>query len=551
MNNNLLQPKYGLTASNSMVFGLSTGTVSAQLLSTIRQEANVKAAFPNYHMTLMGTPNDAYVGQQWNLQSLKLVGSVQSAWDVTHGSSSIVVGVIDSGIDSANPDLTGKIDSMADCSTGTCTTVSSMTDSLTEPHGTHVSGLIGAATNNGQGIASTGFDTKVMMVKVADAGGQIMISNVINGIKWAADHGAKVINMSLGQLADNLDANAISQINDAISYAWGKGIVLVASAGNCGGNTNGDNSCALTDAQGNPTGQFLINKKVYPAASPNVISVAAITRDGTLASYSEHNDSTDSSIGNWIDVVAPGGLCSSQNDAQNCILSTFYSTQGDYGYMAGTSMASPQVAGIAALLFAVNPHLTNSQIKEMIDSTADKTVASGASVNGEVNALSAVNAAGAAVTPGEPTVTPGGPSPTINDTPTPTETISTTPEATPSPTIFSTPTPSPYPTVPPKLPHTFPSPFPSGPYCPATTNCSHKEVGDANCDGVVDNSDFKLWWEEFDTMPPATPANQNANFACVEGNKNSYFADLVSFEIWRRNTISGLTSTASGNNTNQ
>lgn len=551
MNNNQLQPKYGLTASNSMVFGLSTGTVSAQLLTTIRQQSNVKAVFPNYHMTLMGTPNDTYVGQQWNLQSLKLVGSAQSAWDVTHGSSSIVVGVIDSGIDSANPDLAGKIDSMADCSTGTCTTVSSMTDSLTEPHGTHVSGLIGAVTNNGQGIASSGFDTKVMMVKVADAGGQIMISNVINGIKWAADHGAKVINMSLGQLADNLDANAISQINDAVSYAWGKGIVLVASAGNCGGNTNGDNSCALTDAQGNPTGQFLINKKVYPAASPNVISVAAITRDGTLAPYSEHNDATDSSIGNWIDVVAPGGLCSSQNDAQNCILSTFYSTQGDYGYMAGTSMASPQVAGIAALLFAVNPHLTNAQIKGMIESTADKSIASGASVNGEPNALSAVNAASAAVTPGAPTVTPGGDTPTPSltnaaDTPTPTPVV---PNVTPS--VTPTPSPSPYPTVPPKLPHTYPSPMPSGPYCPAITNCSHKEVGDANCDGVVDESDFKLWWEEFDTIPPASPANQNANFACVEGNKSSYFADLVSFEIWRRNSISGLMSTAPGNNSNQ
>ncbi len=555
--NSNLTPEYGLTAENSMVYTVRDGNISGTVES-IGKNARVSKVFPNYHMSLLTIPNDTYIAAtpeagkpklQWNMFNLKLADSGKSAWDVSKGASSIVVAAIDSGVDSSHPDLTGKFSSLVDCVSG-CREVTTMTDSLTAPHGTHVSGLVAASTNNSVGIAGSGYDTRIMMVKVMNTNGDILLSDVINGVKWAADHGARVINMSLGQIEENLDASAISSLGDATSYAWSKGALVVAAAGNCGGNTDGNKSCAVVDAQGTVV-KYVSNSKSYPGASPNVLAVAALTPDNNIASYSEINDASNSKIGNWISVAAPGGNCSGTNDAYNCILSTIYTSGGDkYGYMSGTSQASPQVAGIAALMLALNPNMTNAEVKSKIETTANKSIGGTATINGMVDALAAVSA----VTPlatATPSPTPTGsnvtPSPTgavtpilsltptgIESTPTatPISTPSATPISTPSATII--PSPTLFPTQAPKLPKTAPVPFPPGPYCPSILGCPKKEIGDANCDGFIDKADYKILLEQFDTMVSPDPANLNANFSCREDQPNTYFVDLVDFEIWRR-----------------
>ncbi len=122
----------------------------------------------------------------------------------------------------------------------------------------------------------------------------------------------------------------------------------------------------------------------------------------------------------------------------------------------------------------------------------------------------------------------------IESTPTatPISTPSATPISTPSATII--PSPTLFPTQAPKLPKTAPVPFPPGPYCPSILGCPKKEIGDANCDGFIDKADYKILLEQFDTMVSPDPANLNANFSCREDQPNTYFVDLVDFEIWRR-----------------
>lgn len=554
-----LEIKNSIYASNAMVFSVASGDVKTAI-KELSQNSDVASVFPNYRLHLMSVPNDTAAGsgigssQQWNLYKLKAIDTVGSAWDVTHGSANVVVAVVDTGIDSTHEDFAGKIDSLVDCSGGSCTTVSSMTDGHPAGHGTHVAGLIGAATNNSKGIASAGFNAKLMVIKVIDAQGNAETDNFINAITWAADHGAEVINTSFGVVADGLTQSAVDEYNNVVNYAWGKGAVIVAAAGNCRGNTTGRQVCAIRQENGTITG-YAQNSKLYPAASPNVISVAATTTGDTIASYSEQNDASNANIGNWISVAAPGGdgLCS--DSTKTCIFSTIPGNQ--YFWESGTSMASPQVAGVAALVFAANSGLDNHDVKGIIESSANHSIAPGATKFGLVNALAAVQAAGGTTTPSNtPTPTPNGstatgsPNPSFTPTVTPTgivsATITLTPTITPTagpsatPTITPTPTVTPYPTIPPRLPKTLPDPYPSAPYCPVITNCTRKTTGDANCDSAVNEADFKLWLQQYDTMVSYLPENQSANFQCVEGNTQTYFVDLLDFEVWRKNTAAGL-----------
>jgi thermitase len=543
-----VKPAYGLNAGNSVVYAVTEGKLK-ETLENVRQNPNVFAVFPNYKMHLLGLTNDPSIiatpeaGKprlQWNMFNIKAAGDGKTAWDVTTGSSNVVVAIIDSGVDSAHPDLTGKFSSLVDC-VESCKEILSMTDNAAVPHGTHVAGIVAAATNNSVGIAGVGYNTKIMMIKVMNASGEMTISNVINGIKWAADHNAKVINMSLGQYEENLDKEAIDAMNEAVNYAWGKGAVVVAAAGNCGSSTNGREDCAIVDAEGNTIG-YVNNSKSYPGALQNVISVAALKVDNTLPAYSQRNDAGNQKIGNWITIAAPGGNCASQADSYNCILSTFYSQSGKYGYMAGTSQATPHVAGVAALIFAANSQLSNSQVRSILETTGDKSIAAGATNNGALDAFAAVSKASENISPtpsgGQPSPTPTGSS--VTPTATPALSPSATPISTPSATLVPvTPSPTLFPTASPRLPKTPPDPYPPGPYCPKTSDCSLKGKGDANCDGYTNKADYKIFLEEFDTMVPPEPVNQNANFYCQEDNPFSYFVDLVDYEILRRYIGSG------------
>ncbi len=288
-------------------------------------------------------PDDPNFGQQWGLTKVQ----APQAWDITHGSSSVQIAVLDTGIDQDHPDLAAKIVASANFTT-------SPTLNDAQAHGSHVAGIAAAITNNATGVAGLGYDSTLMIAKVIRDNGSSLTSWVAQGITWAVDgpdgnpatdDGAEVINMSL------VFSSPSSVLEDAVNYAWDHGVVLVAAAGN----------------EGNTIPQ-------YPAAYSNVIAVAATTADDTLASFS--------SYGNWVDVAAPGD--------------NIYSTvpNDNYGYKDGTSMASPHVAGLAALLFTgvtdVNGNgFRNDEVRNLIESTADDIGVSGIG-HGRINAYKAV-----------------------------------------------------------------------------------------------------------------------------------------------------------------
>jgi subtilisin family serine protease len=255
-------------------------------------------------------PNDPLYTGQWGLPAV----SAPQAWDVTSGSSGVVIAVLDTGMDMSHPDLTRRaipgydfVNRDADASDD-------------HGHGTLVAGIAGADTNNAAGVAGVDWAAKIMPVKVLDASGSGYMSTVAEGIVWAADRGAAVINMSLS------GATGTSTLKSACDYAYAKGVVLVAAAGNEG-----------TDAPR------------YPAAYDSVISVGSLSGE-TRSSYS--------SYGSTLELMAPGGL--------------IYTTQrgGAYVRASGTSMAAPFVSGLTALMRAADPAVTPTRIRQVLADTA-------------------------------------------------------------------------------------------------------------------------------------------------------------------------------------
>ncbi len=210
-------------------------------------------------------PNDAlYSEYQWNLPSIE----TEKGWSVGRGSNEVVVAVLDTGVQADHPDLKGQVLEGVN-----------IVDKESKPdddvgHGTHVSGIIAAAVNNGEGVAGISWFNKVLPVKVLDSSGAGTTYSVAEGIIWATDHGAKVINMSLGNYA------SAEFLHDAIRYAYDHDVVLIAASGN-------DN----TDRPG------------YPAAYPEVFAVAATDNNGQKAHFSNYGD--------YIDVAAPGASIAS------------------------------------------------------------------------------------------------------------------------------------------------------------------------------------------------------------------------------------------------
>jgi subtilisin family serine protease len=187
-------------------------------------------------------------------------------------------------------------------------------------HGTHVAGIIGASVNNRQGIAGINWHSRVIPIKALDATGAGTSFSVADGIIEATDRGAKVINMSLGNYATS------AFLREAVQYAYRHDVVLVAATGN-------DSS-----------------QPGYPAAYPEVLAVAATTKRLARASFSNY--------GSYVDVAAPGDL----------IASTYMG--GQYAALSGTSMATPHVAALAALIRSANPALRNTDVMRILTSTA-------------------------------------------------------------------------------------------------------------------------------------------------------------------------------------
>ena len=318
-------------------------------------DPNVLHASPDWIMHASETPNDPFIGSQGGLNTIQ----APAAWNRTHGSTGMVIAVLDTGIDETHPDLAAKVVNRHDF------TGSSIGTGDVVGHGTHVAGIAAASTNNAIGVAGVGYNSRLLNVKVLDDSGDGSISMLFNGIYWAADHGAHVINMSLGADQDcstswweDLTDTGRNELRDSINYAWGRNIVLVAAAGNNGA-----------------------NRQQWPAACPNVVSVANTTVADVKA--------TSSNFGTWVDVAAPGSSIFST--AVPGALKCQSGLVGQFANCSGTSMASPHVAGIAALVRASCGFSSGSDIVTRITSTSDAIAGTGTNWQfGRVNALRAV-----------------------------------------------------------------------------------------------------------------------------------------------------------------
>jgi len=333
-------------------------------MARLKSDPSVEICEPNFRIKYLAVPNDPDYGNLWALANTGQPGvagqegdlpagdpgiagrdiDAQLAWDLQKGNKNIVVAVIDSGVDWSHPDLTSNVwantgeipgngfdddgngfvddvrgwdfgngdnNPMDDCS--------NLNPNLNAGgHGTHVAGIIGAEGNNSVGVTGVNWNVSLMPVKAADNSCYMLTSEVVNSIVYAVQNGADIINMSLG-------GEASVALKSAVDAAYSGGVLMIAAAGN-------DNSTSQTNS--------------YPAAYSNVISVAATNRDDLKASFSNY--------GNWVTLSAPGVA--------------IYSTLpgGTYGYKSGTSMASPMVAGVAALILAQSPSLTPAELKNRL-----------------------------------------------------------------------------------------------------------------------------------------------------------------------------------------
>ncbi|MCU1461972.1 MAG: Proprotein convertase in/kexin type 6 [Acidimicrobiales bacterium] len=258
---------------------------------------------------------DPMRSQQWALNQV----SFEASWPLTRGGG-VIVAVVDTGVRGDHEDLGATVLHGIDL-------VNAGGDGRTDAngHGTHVAGIIAAAASNGRGIAGGAPGVKILPVRVLDAQGQGFSSNVAQGIIWATDHGARVINLSLG------GSTASQGTRTAIQYANSKGAIVLAAAGNAGANGNAP---------------------MYPGAFPEAVAVAAVDQQLGHASFSNS--------GSYVDIAAPGVG----------VLSTWGSSPTAYAYADGTSMATPYASAAAALVASINPAISAAGIANVLEASA-------------------------------------------------------------------------------------------------------------------------------------------------------------------------------------
>jgi len=315
--------KKKLHLKNTMVAQVPKGDTVKGFVKSLEKLPNVEYAQPNYVYTLQGTVNDPLVEYQWHLDDI----SIYDAWDITMGSSDIKVAVLDTGI--KNP-------THAEFGTQIHLVWNALNENSTvvdeHGHGTHVAGIIAAKANNGVGVAGVAADVNLIIVDVFDENPDepgTTTENVINGINYAIENGAHVINMSLG--GQGYD----QAFEEAVDKAAEENVVVISAAGNK--NTNA---------------------YYIPSDFESGISVIATNEDRVKADFSNW--------GEFKDISAPGVD----------ILSTYFNNipnhgHSDYAFLSGTSMAAPIVSGIVALMLSVNPSLTVDEVKSILYATAD------------------------------------------------------------------------------------------------------------------------------------------------------------------------------------
>jgi subtilisin family serine protease len=314
----------------------------------------------------------------WSLQWDMAQIDVPAAHAVTTGDPSIVVGVLDSGIDATHPDLATQVakDQSASCLGGVVDTSEAAWSPTTSSHGTHVAGTIAAAIN-GVGIAGVAPGVKVAAVKVVNDDGFIFPEAAICGYLWAADHGMPITNNSyfidpweFNCRNDERQRPVWQAVQRALRYSAAQGTLTIASAGN----SNVDLQHKFTDAGSPNDGSAPVEEREInnacldlPAEAPGVVTVSAVGPTELKSYYSSYGQGV-------VDVAAPGGdtrfrtggVSSTITDA---VLSTI--AGGGYGYSQGTSMASPHAAGVAALALSANPGLQPAALASLLERTAE------------------------------------------------------------------------------------------------------------------------------------------------------------------------------------
>lgn len=311
------------------------------------------------------TPNDLGDKTTNGQYGLRLINAIQ-AWDIAQGDPNIVVAVVDNAIDTNHEDLAANLVAGRDVADN---------DNNPNPpnasfyHGTHVAGIVGATTNNGKGVASIGYGISIMPIKATrDTGDPNIIHAGTQGIVWAAENGADVINLSYGAYGPYVSSTTFDQ--SIIDYAHSLGAIIVAAAGNISYSChnypaalNNVFSVANTDIFDQKTNYNCIN--FYPCALDNnncddSNECPPIICDPVTGTCTAELDyfNCGSTFGSWVDISAPG----------DHIRSTF--PYNNYSYLNGTSMSAPLVAGLCGLILSVNPSLSQQQVLDCITSTA-------------------------------------------------------------------------------------------------------------------------------------------------------------------------------------
>jgi subtilisin family serine protease len=314
---------------------------AAAVMRSLTDSGLFTYAEPEGYVRALAIPNDPYYSSQWHLGTI----NAAAAWNITTGSTSVPIAMIDSGVDSTHPDIAPKL------IPGWNFVASSNNTADDLGHGTATAGTAAAASNNALGVTGVAWLNPIMPLVVIDSTGSGNYSNLASAITYAADHGARIINISLGGTTPS------STLQSAVNYAWNKGAVIFAAAGN--------------SATSSPE---------YPAACDNVVAVSATEPGDTLASFSDY--------GSWIDLSAPG----------DNILTTM--NGGGYGSWYGTSFSSPIAAATAALALSINPNLSAQGLVNLMEQNSDDIGPAGYDTSfgwGRVNAYKVAAAAAASI----------------------------------------------------------------------------------------------------------------------------------------------------------